>query len=97
MTKVDKEHVVVKTFIVKNDRGLHTRPSTEIVKCASRFKCEMKLKYHRMEVSAKSLLDILMLAAGKNAKITVEARGVDAEEAVEALLELAKQNFLIQY
>lgn len=97
MTKGAEEQVVIKTFIVLNDRGLHTRPSTEIVKCASRFKSDMKLRYHRKEVSAKSLLDILMLAAGKNAKITVEARGVDADQAVAALLDLAKQKFLIQY
>ncbi len=84
-------------FIVANDRGLHTRPSTEIVKCAAAFKSEVKLTYQKLEVSAKSLLGILMLAAAKGAKISVSAEGVDAEEAVNSLLNLASRNFNIKY
>lgn len=97
MAKAVKENVTTGTFVVKNDRGLHTRPSTEIVKCASKYKSEIKLRYQRKIVNAKSLLEILMLAAGKNAKITIEAEGVDSKKVVEALLELADLNFLIEY
>lgn len=85
------------TFTVANDRGLHTRPSTEIVRCASSFKSEVKLCYHRLEVNAKSLLGILMLAASKGAKIGVIAEGEDAHEAVATLLQLARNNFNIKY
>jgi phosphocarrier protein HPr len=84
-------------FIVGNDRGLHTRPSTEIVKCASSFNSEVKLAYLDHEVDAKSLLGILMLAASKGAKIQIFARGADAEEAVKSILNLAKNNFNIHY
>jgi phosphocarrier protein len=84
-------------FVVANDRGLHTRPSTEIVKCASGFKSEVKLTYHKCCVSAKSLLGILMLAAEKGSKIRIEAIGEDAEEAVASLLKLAGCNFNIKY
>lgn len=84
-------------FVVRNAKGLHTRPSTEIVKCASKFKSDIYLTYHRTTVSAKSLLEILMLAAGKNAKVAIEAKGVDANQAVEAILALAEQSFLIEY
>lgn len=84
-------------FIVENDRGLHTRPSTEIVKCATAFKSEVFLKYNKTEVSAKSLLGILMLAASKGAKIGVTAKGVDAQDAVNGLLILASNNFNISY
>ena len=84
-------------FVVRNMRGLHTRPSTEIVKCASGFKAEVKLCYHKQEVNAKSLLGILMLAASKGAKISVEAVGEDAKNAVESLILLARNNFNIQY
>lgn len=84
-------------FVVKNDRGLHTRPSTEIVKCASSFQAEICLVYQKREVNAKSLLGILTLAARKGAKIRVQAFGSDAEDAVACLLELAKRKFNMSY
>ena len=85
------------TFTVINDRGLHTRPSTEIVKCALSFKADVWLIHQKMEVNAKSLLGILMLAAAKGTKIVVTAFGEDAEEAVASLLELAKNQFNMHY
>ena len=84
-------------FIVRNDRGLHTRPSTEIVRCATSFKSEVRLCYQKTEVNAKSLLGILMLAAGKGARIRIEAIGDDAEQAVASLMSLASQKFNISY
>jgi phosphocarrier protein HPr len=84
-------------FAIVNDRGLHTRPSTELVKCAANFKSEVRLIYQRQTVNAKSLLGILMLAAPKGARITVEAEGVDAEQAVASILLLARSSFHICY
>ncbi len=84
-------------FVVKNDRGLHTRPSTEIVKCASTFKADVQLIYQKLEVNAKSLLGILMLAAAKGSKIRVKAQGSDAQEAVASLIELADHQFNMHY
>jgi len=84
-------------FTILNDRGLHCRPSTEIVKCATLFKCNIFLNYRKTRVNAKSLFGILTLAATKGAKIKVEAEGVDAQEAVCSLLNLAEQSFLIAY
>jgi phosphocarrier protein HPr len=95
--KLPPGHLVKAMFIVGNDRGLHTRPSTEIVKCASSFKSEVRLSYQKNEANAKSVLGILMLAATKGAKIGVTAQGVDADAAVESLLQLAKNNFNIRY
>lgn len=85
------------TFIVINIRGIHTRPATEIVKLANRYKSMIKLFYRHAEANAKSLLNILMLAAEKGAKIRVEAEGEDAAEAVNALLKLAKDQFNMSY
>lgn len=84
-------------LVILNDKGLHTRPSTELVKCASRFRAEITLTHQNCTVNGKSLLGILMLAATKGAKITVQATGEDAETAVGALLELAKNKFNITY
>lgn len=85
------------TFIVLNDKGLHTRPSTEIVKCAMHFISHVMLSYKNQQVNAKSLLGILMLAAGRGAKVKIEAEGVDAEKAVNALVQLAANKFYMKY
>lgn len=84
-------------FIVRNDRGLHTRPSTEIVKCASGFKSEVMLCYQKNKANAKSILGILMLAAARGARIGVEAEGEDAEAAVQSIVALARNNFNVEY
>lgn len=84
-------------FIVINDKGLHTRPSTELVKCASEFKSEVNLVYQDLVVNAKSLLGILTLAAARGSRIEIEATGIDAEEAVKTIIELARNKFYIHY
>lgn len=84
-------------LVIRNVRGLHTRPSTEVVKCAVGFKSEVKLYYQRSEANAKSLLSVLMLAATKGARIRIKATGIDAAEAVESLIQLAENNFNIHY
>jgi phosphocarrier protein HPr len=97
MNKAKKIPDAVGFFIIRNDRGLHTRPATAIVKCAIRFKSEIKLRYQKQEVNAKSLLGILMLAAGKGTRLRVKAEGEDAAEAVASLIKLAEENFHIHY
>lgn len=92
-----KNPKVVGTFIVKNDKGLHTRPSTELVKCAAGFSSKVNLFYRSYVVNAKSLLGILMLAAERGSKIRVEASGDDAQEAVDSILKLAVNKFNISY
>ncbi len=84
-------------FVVLNDKGLHTRPSTELVKCAANFDAQIFLSYRNYEVNAKSILGILMLAAERGAKIVVEAVGEDAESAIAAILKLAQNKFNIKY
>jgi phosphocarrier protein HPr len=85
------------TFTILNEKGLHTRPSTELVKCAASFNCQINLFYRSYMVNGKSLLGILMLAANKGARITVEAIGDDANKAVDAILSLAQNKFNIKY
>ncbi len=84
-------------FVVINEKGMHTRPSTELVKCASMFKAQVNLIYQDLTVNAKSLLGILMLAASRGAKIRVEAEGEDAEQAIDSILNLARNKFNISY
>lgn len=84
-------------FIVRNDKGLHTRPSTELVKCAATFQSKISLVYQDAVVNAKSLLGILMLAATRGSKILIEAVGEDAHEAVCSIESLAENNFHMNY
>lgn len=94
---MSQDQIIRGTFLIKNDRGLHTRPSTEIVRLATTFKSDIRLRYQKIDVNAKSLLGILMLAAVRGAKIKIIAKGKDAAEAVDALKALANCNFNINY
>ena len=84
-------------FVVLNEKGLHTRPATELVKCVSNFKAQVTLHYQNLSVNAKSLLGILMLAAARGAKIRIEADGDDAEDCIKVLVALAKAKFHMSY
>lgn len=86
-------------FVVINERGLHTRPSTELVKCAIRYKyADIKLSNARGVIAdAKSLLSTLMLAAAKGTSVHIEAQGKDALLAIEELKSLAAKKFNVDY
>lgn len=88
---------VKSSFIVINEKGLHTRPSTELVKCAVNFKSKINLLHQNTIVDAKSLLGILALAAGKGTKINIEATGEDSKQAINAIIKLAGNKFNINY
>lgn len=78
---------------VKNSMGLHTRPATTIVKILQNFKCNVHFKCRKETINAKSILNILILAAQKNSKITIIADGVDADEALAKLVEAFENHF----
>lgn len=84
-------------FIVLNEKGLHTRPAAEFVRCAAQYKSHITLRFEELTINGKSILGILMLAAAKGSKVCVEAEGEDAEEAVKALLDLSRNRFYITY
>lgn len=73
------------TLIVKNELGLHARPATEIVKLLQNCQSEVTFILGLMKINAKNILGILMLAAQKNAKITVVVEGEDALETMDKL------------
>ncbi|MDN3509242.1 MAG: HPr family phosphocarrier protein [Candidatus Neptunochlamydia sp.] len=93
---MESKNKLKKSFIILNDKGLHTRPATELVKCASAFESQIFLVYQGLNVNAKCLLSILMLAVTRGAKIEIDAEGIDAEDAVAAIIELASAKFNIQ-
>lgn len=78
---------------VKNRMGLHTRPATTIVKLLQNCKSDVYFVHKRERVNAKSILSLLMLAAKKNSKITIEIDGEDANLTMEKLIEAFENQF----
>ena len=79
--------------VLSNKMGLHARPSTQIATTASRFSSDIHIVKDEMTVDAKSVLELLMLAAECGTELAITAEGDDAKEAVAALAELVKGRF----
>jgi phosphocarrier protein len=76
-----------------NKLGLHARASAKLTQVASAYKCEIWLMRNGRRVNAKSIMGVMMLAAGKGASITIQAEGEDAEAALVAVLKLIADKF----
>jgi phosphocarrier protein len=76
------------SLIVKNPKGVHARPSTELAKCASAFVSAVTVHYGKLSINAKSLIGILMLEIECGAELIIEAVGSDAKEAIDAIMKL---------
>lgn len=83
------ENVVVLT----NKMGLHARPSTQIATTASRFAAEIQITKDGRTIDAKSVLELLMLAAECGSQLTISADGSDAKAAVAAIGDLVIGRF----
>ncbi len=70
---------------IVNKFGLHARAAAKFVQIASDFSCKISLKYDGKEVNGKSIMGVMMLAAGKGAKIEIIAYGSDEAKALDAL------------
>ncbi|MEW6710643.1 MAG: HPr family phosphocarrier protein [Candidatus Riflebacteria bacterium] len=78
---------------IKNKLGLHARPASLLVKLAGKFESEIQLAKDDTEINAKSILGVMMLAAGPGQSITITADGPDADEAVDAIASLIDSGF----
>jgi phosphocarrier protein HPr len=78
---------------IANKHGLHARPAAEFVKLANRFSAEVWVAKEDLEVSGKSIMGVMMLAAEYGSTILIRAAGNDAEEAVDALCSLVASRF----
>jgi phosphocarrier protein HPr len=79
--------------LIINKLGLHARASAKLTQVASGYKCELWLTRNGRRVNAKSIMGVMMLAAGKGASVTIEAEGDDAEAALAALQKLIADRF----
>ena len=76
-----------------NKLGLHARASAKLTQVASAYKCEVWLERNGRRVNAKSIMGVMMLAAGMGASISVDAQGEDADAALAAVLKLIADKF----
>ena len=76
-----------------NKLGLHARASAKLVQLAAKFESDVQVMRNDRKVNAKSIMGVMMLAAGKGSKITVEISGPDEEQAMQAMIELFSRNF----
>ena len=78
---------------ISNKLGLHARASAKFTQLAARYKSDIFLTRNARRVNGKSIMGVMMLAAGKGAKITLEADGADEQEAIDALAALINDKF----
>ncbi|OQA30589.1 MAG: HPr-like protein Crh [Betaproteobacteria bacterium ADurb.Bin341] len=78
---------------ITNKLGLHARASAKFTQLAGKYKSEVYMSKGSRRINAKSIMGVMMLAAGVGSKVTVETDGPDEAEAMEALLELIASKF----
>jgi phosphocarrier protein len=76
-----------------NKLGLHARASAKLTQLAAKFKSEVWMTRNKRRVNAKSIMGVMMLAAGKGAVVSLEVEGVDEQECFDALLQLIQAKF----
>jgi phosphocarrier protein len=78
---------------VSNKLGIHARPAAMFVKTANRFSCDIFVEKDGEKVNGKSIMGLMMLAAGPGSKVTVHAQGHDAQQALIELEILINRKF----
>jgi phosphocarrier protein HPr len=84
---------IKKEMVVANKLGIHARPAAMFVKTANRFEADVFVEKDGETVNGKSIMGLMMLAAGPGSKIRVQAEGQDAAEAVQQIEALVKRKF----
>lgn len=79
--------------LITNKLGLHARASAKLTQVASGYQCEVWLERNGRRVNAKSIMGVMMLAAGKGASISIDTLGEDADAALAAVLKLIADKF----
>ena len=78
---------------MQNKMGIHARPAAMIVRITNKFKAEVFVEKDEEQVNGKSIMGLMMLAAGQGSKLRIRCDGPDADKAMEELEELVKAGF----
>jgi len=81
------------TTTISNKLGLHARASAKLTKLAGSFPCEVWIAKGERRVNAKSIMGVMMLAAGLGSEVLLETRGEQEQEALDAILALMADKF----
>src|SRR3989440_9100145 len=85
--KIEKEVTII------NRLGLHARPAAMFVRIASRYRSEVWVEKEGEQINGKSIMGLMMLAAGQGSKLKIRCEGADADKVMEDLEELIRQKF----
>ena len=91
--KTDASVPLRKEIIVSNKLGVHARPAAMFVRTASRFDCDIYVEKDGEKVNGKSIMGLMMLAAGPGSRLQLHATGQDAAKALLALEALVEKKF----
>ena len=85
--------MITSTLTISNKLGLHARASAKLTKLAGSFKCEVFMSRNSRRVNAKSIMGVMMLAAGLGSQVELETEGPDEQAAQQAITALVNDKF----
>ena len=85
--------MIKSSITISNKLGLHARASAKLTKLAGGFACDIHMSRNGRRVNAKSIMGVMMLAAGLGSVVEIEADGADEHDAVQALRSLVEAKF----
>jgi len=89
----ESEQALIKELLIVNKLGIHARPAALFVKTANRFKCDIFVEKDGEKVNGKSIMGLMMLAAGPGSRLKVHAAGHDAQAAMTEIEALVAAKF----
>jgi phosphocarrier protein HPr len=90
---MNEAQAVERTVRVVNTSGMHARPAAQLVQMASRFACEVRVGKDGLDVNAKSIMGVLLLAAEEGSELRIRCEGEDAEDAASEIVALVERGF----
>ncbi|HZL77975.1 MAG TPA: HPr family phosphocarrier protein [Candidatus Limnocylindrales bacterium] len=90
--KADAEFLT-KELTIANKSGIHARPAAMFVKIANRFGCDIFVEKDGEKINGKSIMGLMMLAAGPGSKVTLHVKGADAQAAIAEIEALVQRKF----
>ena len=91
--KLPDNKFLTKELVIINKLGIHARPAALFVKAANRFASEILVEKDGEKINGKSIMGLMMLAAGPGSKLILYARGADAEQAIAEIEALVQRKF----
>jgi phosphocarrier protein len=85
--------MIKKEVVLTNKLGIHVRPASLIAKTSSRYKSNFLIRKDNTEVNGKSVMGVMMLAAGQGTKLELIVDGVDEKELIQEIVQLFENNF----